>query len=585
MIKRYRIILIFALAIGLAVALAAAGCHRSVKEDETMKISEVDALAEIAIIEHVNLYRPLELELSEAWWEATITGSEAAFDRKSNAETALLMITSDRERFAGIRALYENKELTDPLLRRQIDMLYRDYLSNQLPEELIEAITDLKSKTQRGFNTYRPVVAGKTLSPTDVTRILGEENDSALLEETWKETKKVGAVILEDSRKLAHIRNQAAARLGFETYYHIAAFAFDYEVDWLDRFFAEVEAVTEAPFAELKDEVIDPKLAKRYGIDQDELRPWHYGNQYFQQVPPGIFELDLDGYYKKLSAKEVLDAAVDFYGSLGFDIQPIIDRSDLYPKEGKTPHAFANKMNRELPGTAVLVMNLPEDPDPQAYEQTSTLIHELSHDIQYEGVDHTQPYLFLDVLSQITEAYAMLMERQVLTEDWFRRVLGMPAEEARSAVETAFQMLRAEELLFLRWCLVIYHFEREIYGDPDADWGDVWWKYKTRFQGLVRPEGWRNPDPLAKFHLTGSYPVYYNNYAIGRFVAAQIAAKIADVSGQDPRRAIYYGHKKIGRYLEETFFPPGGRYGWLEFIEKTTDTPLQTRFWKEQFLK
>ena len=582
MISRVYAILIPVLAAGLAIAV---GCHWKVKEEEPMRISEVDALAEIVITEHVNLYRPLEIEMSEAWWQATITGSKGAYERMSKAELDILMLASSRDRFFRIKALFEDKRLTDTALRRQIDMLYRDYLANQLPEDLLEEITELKTEAERGYNTYRPVVGGQELSPTDVTRILAKKTDSALLEETWKETKKVGARIMDDHRRLTHLRNDAARRLGFENFYHLAAFTLDFDVDWLDRFFAEVEKVTEEPFRELKEQVIDPRLAGRYGIDVQDLRPWHYGNQYFQQVPPGIYELDLDEYYKKLSAEDVLNATIDFYGSLGLDIRPIIERSDLYPKAAKTSHAFANKMNREVPGTSVLVMNLPADPDPQAHEQTSTLVHELSHDIHYEGVDHSQPYLFLDVLSQITEAYAMLMERQVLTEDWFRRVLGMPADKARVAVDTAFQMLRAEELIFLRWGLVIYHFEREIYEDPDADWGDVWWKYKTRFQRLERPAGWKNPDPLGKYHLAGGLTAYYNNYVIGRFVAAQIAAKIAEVSGQDPSRTGYYSHKEIGRYLTETFFPPGGRYSWQEFIEKVTGEPLQTRFWKEQFLE
>jgi len=581
MISRVRVKLIPVLAAGLAIA---AGCHGTVKEEELMRISEVDALAEIVITEHVSLFRPLEIELSEAWWEAITTGSETAYDRMGNAELETLKIASDRDRFARIKALCEDERLTDPVLRRQIDMLYREYLANQLPEDLLKEITDLKTKAERGYNTYRPVVAGEELSPIDVTRILAEETDSARLEETWKETKKVGALIMDDHRRLAHLRNQAARQLGFDDYYHLAAFALDYEVDWLDRLFAEVEEITEEPFRELKEQIIDPKLAARYGIQVQDLRPWHYGNQYFQEVPPGLYELNLDDYYRKLNAKDVLDAAIDFYASLGFDIRPIIERSDLYPKEGKTSHAFANKMNREVPGTSVLVMNMPADPDPQAEGQTKTLVHELSHDINYEGVDHSQPYLFLDVLSQITEAYAMLMERQVLTADWFQRVLRMPADTARTAAETAIQMLRAEELIFLRWGLVIYHFEREIYEDPDADWGEIWWKYKTRFQRLVRPAGVENPDPLAKMHLAGGLTAYYNNYAIGRFVAAQIAAQIAEVSGQDPRSTVYYGHKEIGRYLTETFFPPGGRYCWLEFIEKVTGEPLQTRFWKEQFL-
>ena len=560
-------------------AVVAAGCRMNTKSN-----AAIEAAAAAVIEEHVSLYRPLEVAWSEAWWEASITGSEEAYDRMSEAEVETLKVSSDRDRFAKIESIYNDRGLKDPALKRQIEILYRDYLTNQLPEELLTEITEIKNRGKKGYSTFRPVVRGAELDPTEVQRILTEETDSALLEETWKATKSRAAGIIDDHRKLANLRNEAAAQLGFENYYTMAAFALDYDPDWLEEFFTEVAAVTEKPFRTLKTGVIDPALAAKYGVAIDSLMPWHYGNEYFQATPPGIYDLDLDSYYKKLNAEKVLAAAVDFYQSIGFDISEIIDRSSLYPRPGKTPHAHANKMDREKPGTSVLIMNLPEDPSPQTHDQTSTLVHELSHDIHYEGVDHAMPYLFLDILSQMTEAYAMLMERQVLTKDWLIRVLGMSAEDAEAASLTAFEMLKAEELIFLRWCLVIYHFERTIYKDPDQDWGDLWWTYKEQFQLLRRPEGWDNHDPLAKYHLAAGRTAYYNHYAVGRFIAAQVAMEIAGLSGQDPRYAIYYGHEEIGSYLTDTFFPPGAKYGWLDNVRAVTGDPLDTKYWKAQIL-
>ncbi|MFC1890461.1 M3 family metallopeptidase [Thermodesulfobacteriota bacterium] len=550
----------------------------------TKRNAAIEAAAAAVIDEHVSLYRPLEVAWSEAWWEASTTGSEEAYDRMSEAEIAALKVSSDHDRFEKIESFYKDRGLKAPALKRQIEILYRDYLTNQLPEELLTEITETKNRAKKGYSTFRPVVRGDELDPTEVQRILTEETDSALLEETWKATKSRAAGIIDDHRKLAKLRNEAAAQLGFADYYAMAAFALDYDLDWLEEFFTEVAAVTEEPFHALKTGIVDPALAAKYGVPVDSLMPWHYGNEYFQATPPGIYELDLDHYYEALDAEMVLAAAVDFYRSIGFDISAIIERSSLYPRPGKTPHAHANKMDREKPGTSVLIMNLPEDPAPQTHDQTSTLVHELSHDIHYEGVDHAMPYLFLDILSQMTEAYAMLMERQVMTKDWLTHVLGMRAEDAEAASLTAFEMLKAEELIFLRWCLVIYHFERTIYKDPDQDWGDLWWTYKERFQNLRRPEGWDNPDPLAKYHLAAGRTAYYNHYAVGRFIAAQVAAEIAELIDQDPRYAVYYGREEIGHYLTETFFPPGAKHGWLDNVGIVTGDPLDTKYWKTQIL-
>ena len=90
---------------------------------------------------------------------------------------------------------------------------------------------------------------------------------------------------------------------------------------------------------------------------------------------------------------------------------------------------------------------------------------------------------------------------------------------------------RASLLVFARWVLVVTHFERELYADPDADLDTLWWDLVERFQLVRRPEGRHAPDWAAKIHLA-VVPVYYQNYLYGEMFASQLVrAALAKAHG------------------------------------------------------
>ena len=95
------------------------------------------------------------------------------------------------------------------------------------------------------------------------------------------------------------------------------------------------------PFGKLKSE-IDAKLAEQCGVTVDELRPWHYHDPFFQESP-AIFAADFDAVYAKV---DILKLCRDFYAGIGLPIDDVIARSDLYEKPGKSPHAFCTDIDR-----------------------------------------------------------------------------------------------------------------------------------------------------------------------------------------------------------------------------------------------
>ena len=546
---------------------------------------DADVRAAQLVAEHVRLERPLYLKAGEAFWDAMTSGGPEAFSAWEEAELRRKEVRGDTGRFERARELLADGELTDADLRRQLQMLEQQYLPHQMPAETRRRTTEIETQLEELFSNYRVDVQGEQRSMADVERLMRTRTDPLLLEELWKASKQVGEQLLPLHLELVQLRNQIARDLGFDDYVDLALHVQGFDSDWLEAFFVEVEQATDGPFRQLKEEEIDPLLAARFEVPAAELMPWHYGNPYFQDAPPGLYELDLDALYARRDQQQVVADAADFFGGIGMPADGILSRSDLYPREGKNPHAMAHKMDLEIPGTAVLLMNLPMPPGTQNRMGTATLLHELGHCVHYEAVDHGLPYLFLDVDSQTTEALAILMERQVLTAGWLSSYLGVDLEEARDISRRAFRNMRAQELIFARWCLVIYRWEKDIYGNPDQDWGDAWWRHKERYQLLTRPPDWHNPDPLGKYHLATAMTTYYNNYAVGGFIAAQVAAAVADHIGQDVRTADYRNRPEVGAWFGDRYASPGSRLDWLHLVESATGTPLATDAWKRQFVE
>ncbi|MFH0800445.1 MAG: M2 family metallopeptidase [Pseudomonadota bacterium] len=575
---RFYLLLAFALVITAGVS---ASSHAKGK-DGKMLTAEANAVVE----EYLSRYKPLDIEVRKAWYKYNTTGDKKASEREAELELAIRELASDKGRFEKLKALYKDrKDIDSPVLRREVEVLYLGHLPNQVSKEKLRELTELEKRLQEGFNDYRAVVDGKKLTPVETAHILAESTDSAKLEKVWKAEYSIGPVLEKDYRAIVKLRNEIARELGFKNALELSAATDELDLKMLDRFYGDITKITEKPFRRLKEEFIDPRLARRYGISVADLRPWHYQNAFFQEAPTAIFgKVDLDELYSKTDAKKIIGQTIDFYGSLGLDIHGIVANSSLFPKPGKNPHAVAWLLNPDKPGSSILIMNLPDPPKPPKASEASTLVHELAHDINYEAILNNKavPYLLRDP-TMLTEAVAMLFERQTQTAEWFKH-LGVADAKAKEVADAVAQIDYVDQLVFLRWSATIYCFERGFYDDPDRDIGDLWWECKAKYQFEHRPEGWKSPDAMAKYHITNAEPLYYSNYAIGRIANVQFADLLAKKIGEDVRGASYFGKRELGDWLMADFLAQGELYRWDDFLERSTGKPLSVDAWKKYYM-
>src|SRR5262249_10306498 len=147
-----------------------------------------------------------------------------------------------------------------------------------------------------------------------------------------------------------------------------------------------------------------------------------------------------------------------------------------------------------------------------------------------------------------TEGIAMLFERFSKDADWLR-AMGVRVSEPAKFDQAGAAMLRAKQLVFSRWCQVMFRFEKALYDDPDRDLNSLWWDLVERYQATRPPDGRNAPDYASKIHIV-SAPAYYHNYLMGQLFADQVLHAIArDVLHvANPSQANFVGKKAVGQF-------------------------------------
>ncbi len=518
---------------------------------------------------------PLTTQANRLYWEATTTGRPQKFEELKQVQLRIRRIQSDPNDFARIRAYRESGRIREPRLARQVDKLYYGCLHNQIDPVLMERIVELDARIQETYNNYRGTIDGRKITVSDVYTIMTTETDVGTREAAWWASRQVGNVIIDDFLELARLRNKAARQLGFDNYHTLSIVTGEQSIDDLDRIFDELERLTQEPFTRLKHE-LDEILAKSYGVSPEKLMPWHYHDPFFQRTPL-VYELDLDQYYKE---RDIQELARKYYASVGLPIDDILARSDLYDREGKYPHAYSHDVDRG--GDVRILANLQD-----TERWMETILHELGHAVYDRYKDLNEPWLLREPAHPFTtEAVAMFFGRLSRNADWMQAMLGLSDTETAKIKSVSDRYLRFQQVLFARWALVMWHFEKALYANPDQDLNSLWWDLVEKHQFLRRPPGPADAGWVSKLHFVVA-PCYYHNYMLGELLASQLHNTIVHrvLRLESDAGLSYVGDERVGRYLREYVFGPGARYRWDDMIVRATGKPLTPECFVNQFIQ
>ena len=325
--------------------------------------------------------RPLERASGLAWWNANTTGRDEDFAEKEALENQLNELLSSQEQFEKLERIHAGT-IDDSQLARQIELLYLTYKEKQVDLELLKRISSKETSIEKSFNVFRATIGEDSFSSSQVREVLRESRDSEKRQQVWEASKVVGEKVEADLRELVRFRNRAAQQLGYADFHAMKLALNEQSQQEVLKLFDELDDLTREPFRQVKQE-IDEVLAGHYGIAPEELRPWHYHDPFFQEAP-SVYDADLNAPFKNA---DILQICRDFYTGIGLPIEDVIERSDLYEKPKKSPHAFCIDIDRE--GDVRVLANI----TPTEYWM-STMLHELGHAVYSSKYIPTElPYL------------------------------------------------------------------------------------------------------------------------------------------------------------------------------------------------
>jgi peptidyl-dipeptidase A len=549
---------------------------------------------------------PAEKASSEAWWNLATTGTEEAQKELVRTGMAYNALFADRDEYEMVRGWYEDREsLESSILRRQVEILYKTFAGRQGDEETLRRIEELEAEANATYSNHRGIVGDREANENELREILRVSDDPALRREAWEASKSVGRKVEGIVRELARLRNRLAQAEGFTDHHARSLDLQEIDAVELARLMDDLQAATDEPFREFKAK-LDADLKRRFGVEW--VMSWHLSDPFFQsckhdlsalsrstprrnsggELGEGTTRLTPDEYPDASAALELdvdrffldkdLEALTrETYDRLGLEVRDVIASSDLYERAGKDQHAFCLRVGRSFPYDVRVLANVRSD----SYWM-DTMLHEFGHAVYDKYINPNLPYLLRTVAHiNSTEGIALMMGSLADNPAWLTAVAGLPEEDLERYGELLQRISRADRLVFVRWALVMYRFEKALYEDPDReDLNDVWWDLVERIQLVQRPpdrEG--EPDWAAKLHVALA-PVYYHNYVLGNLIAAQLRHHLEkDVVGGP-----FFTSELAGRYLQEAVFSQGARDDWEDTVLRATGERLNAKYFVKSLL-
>jgi peptidyl-dipeptidase A len=543
---------------------------------------------------------PIDKASSEAWWALATTGTDEAKEELVRTGMAYNRLFADEDEYGLVKGWYQRRHvLENTVLRRQVELLYKTFSGRQGDEETLRRIEELEAEANAIHGNHRGLVGGEEKSENELREVLRASGDSDLRREAWEASKSVGRDVEGVVRELARLRNDLARAEGYENHYARSLDLQEIGAAELARIMDGLQAATDVPFRNLKRR-LDADLEERFGIK--EVMPWHVSDPFFQSCKHDTTTLsgsdprggsrDASGADDEgLSLKRGSDTSVGSdadryfggkdletltrktYDGMGLEVRDVLARSDLYERAGKDQHAFCIRVGREYPYDVRVLVNA----RPGSYWM-DTMLHEFGHAVYDKYINPSLPYLLRTVAhTNSTEAIALMMGSLVDDPAWLSSVAGVPEEELEKDRERLLWSSRDDKLVFVRWALVMYRFEKAFYENPDReDLNERWWDLVEELQMIDRPSGRDEADWAAKIHVALA-PVYYHNYVLGYLTAAQLRRHIEKNVVGGP----YFKYELSGRYLQEALFGPGARDDWRTTVLRATGEELNPAYFVE----
>lgn len=164
------------------------------------------------IDKHVSVVSEKYAHTALSYFNAITSGKAEDFATLAQAELDLEKIYTNKEDFALIKNFKETP-INDPLVKRQIDLLFLSYQGKQSDEKLLEKIIEIQNQVEQKFSGFRATIDGKDFTDNQIEEILSTSKDSEEAQKARLASKAVGPLVVDNVLEIVALRNETAKQL------------------------------------------------------------------------------------------------------------------------------------------------------------------------------------------------------------------------------------------------------------------------------------------------------------------------------------------------------------------------------------
>ena len=500
---------------------------------------------------------PLMSNTEEACWDFYTNSSDENMAKMNEAEDKSFEFYDNPEIYQELKEINKSGGVKDKKLQKQLRTLTSAFGDGIEYKAEMKAMSEKENEISQKLNSYQMKIDGKPISKAEIGKIMETEKNPEIRKKAADAKIKSGDLIANDLVELVKIRNDFAKKKGYDNYFDMKLKEdYDIEPEELDKLLTDVSEKTKNSNAKVMNG-IKKDLAEAFNVKPEDLRNYHFGYLAGEDPEKAVNEAIK-------TKEEVVDISKKAYSGMGYDIDKLPIKLDLFPRENKNTHGFSFPIKAGK--DARILANLTDN-----VSSVDTLMHELGHSVFTVKTNPDLPYMEQDTTSTMTEAVAMMMGDMIRTE-------GLAKDKISPETNEKFmKSLGKEESTFVGSSMAIIDFERNMYKNPDQDLKQLWKDMGVKYKGRSEKDEPTNEWATIPHFL--SHPAYYQNY----FRASLIKAQLYD--GLTKKLGKLTENKNTAKYLDENIFQYGGSKTDDEILKKVTGKKLSADAFCERLNK
>lgn len=501
----------------LLVFLLASSCNN---------VNQSEKILTHFINRHVEQIKPINKKLNESVW-LTYTGqgtfselleesqkSDSLFKNIANPpeyyQKLLNNVYDNASDFEMLKKLRGSDLIQDPLLNKQLEILFRHYLNVNSEN------TDVEQKQTLLLDKFYEL----------------KKNEGALID-SLRQSKDSGArkkwvqhfsVIVDDYKRFVVALNKYSEQFGYENYFQMVLDFGGLETSAIEPFVAEIEQKTRSDYESLLHLAKD-EIRALYNISGDEIT-----SNYYRSVLDRIFMPEK--WDKKFNKDTLLNTLESYFAKGGFSTGALNEHSDIWYGKDKINQAFFFCADASTKDYRIYA-----NVSPDTYG-LHVLMHELGHLVHFKYVSDEIPYLLKEPSNIITESVATYFDSKIYYSPELRNMVGINAEPSLPYYDNFINPTRLYQLRKLCRNLM---FEKSVFENPEQDYTNLWWNLTQEYMLYdTKPEN-RLPEWVTNRHII--YASMVNaNYLYAYAIAAQLEYYFPDNNMEQLHEFIKHGN-------------------------------------------